>query len=80
MDLQKHQKYMVLKADKSHFLIPEISLNDTISENVTEVNVLEIVIYDKQSFKFSLKNICKKVDQKLNALSIISKLTTFNLT
>ena len=43
MALEKYQKYMVPKADKSNFInvdfnepIPEISLNDNITENVTE--------------------------------------------
>ena len=81
-----YEKYIVPEADKSHLLTagfnepnPEISLNDTISKNVTEEKVPGIALDHNLSFKFHLKNIFKKVDQQHSALSRISKLT-FNPT
>ena len=76
---------MVLNADKSHFLtvgfnkpFPDFSFNDTTIENATEEKILGIVIDNKLNFKSLLKNICKKVNQKLSALSRTSKLTALN--
>ena len=76
---------MVLKADKSHFLTVgfneqflDFSFNDTTIENATEEKILGLVIDNRLNFKSLLKNICKKVNQKLSALSRTSKLTALN--
>ena len=76
-----HEKYMVYKPDKGHLLtlgfnesFPDIVLNNSIIENLTEEKILE----NKLHFKSLLKNICIKSNQKLSALSRISKLKTLN--
>ena len=72
---------MVYKPDKGHLLtlgfnepFPDIVLNNNIIENLTEEKILE----NKLHFKSLLKNICIKSNQKLSALSRISKLKTLN--
>ena len=54
-----YENYMVLNADKFHFLnvgfnepFPYSFFNDTTIENVTEDKILGIVIYNKSHFNF----------------------------
>ena len=79
-----YENYIVLNAGKYNFLtigfneqFPDFSFNDTTIENANK-KILGIVIDNKLNFKSQLKNICIKANQKLSALSSISKLTTFN--
>ena len=74
---------MVLNPNKCHFLtldfnkpFPDFSFENTITKNVTEENILGIVIDYKLNFKSHIKKICEKVNQKLSVLARISKLTT----
>ena len=46
------------------------------SKNVSEEKILGITIDNKLTFKSHLKNICKKANQKLNALARITKFTS----
>ena len=62
-----YEKYIVPEADKSHLLTvgfnepnPEISLNDTISKNVTEEKVPGIALDHNLSFKFLFKKYIRK--------------------
>lgn len=64
MALQNYRKHIVFKADKSHFLtvgfiepIPDISLHDAITENVTMEKVLGMFINKEISFKLFFKKI-----------------------
>ena len=68
---------MVLNRDKCHFLIlgynkpsPDFSFENTIIKNVTEENILGIVINNDFNFKSHMKKICNKANQKLSALAI----------
>ena len=81
-----YENNIVLNADKSYFLtlglsehFPDFSFNVTTIENATEEKILGIIIDNKLNFKFHLKNICKKADKKLSALSRILKLSALNL-
>ena len=76
---------MVLNADKCHFLtvsfnepFSDFSVKDTTIENVTEEEILTIVMDSELNFKFPLKSICKNGHQKLSAFSRTSKLSTLN--
>ena len=74
-----YEHYMVLNADKCHFLtvyfnkpFPDFSFNDTAVENVTKEKILGIVIDNKLNLKSHLKNICKKASQQISTPSRIS--------
>ena len=71
-----YENYTVLNAGECHFItvgfnesFPDFSFSDTTIENVTEQNILGIVIDNKLNFYVSFKNICKKANQKLSPLS-----------
>ena len=72
---------MILNPDKCYFLTlgfqdaqPIFSCdNITVNENVSVEKILGITIDNKLTFKSHLKNICKKANQKLNALARITK-------
>ena len=75
---------MVFGSDKYYYLtlsfnesFSEFSFNDTTTE-VTKENILGMVIDNKPDFKSHLKNICKKNNQKLSALTRTWKLTALN--
>ena len=74
---------MILKPDKCYFLTlgfqdvqPNFSYDNITVKNVSEEKILGITIDNKLSFKSHLKNICKKVYEKLNALARITKFTS----
>ena len=67
---------MVLNVGKCHFLtvglnepFSDFSFNDATIENVTEEKIIGILIDKKSNFKSHLKNLCKKANHKLSALS-----------
>ena len=66
---------MVFRSGKYYYLtlgfnepISEFSFNDNTTE-VTEENILGMVIDNKPDFKSHLKNICKENNQKPSALT-----------
>ena len=74
---------MILNPDKRYFLTlgfydgqPNFSYDDITIKNASEEKILGITINNKLNFKSHLKNICKKANQKLNALARITKLTS----
>ena len=74
--------YMALNAVKCRFLsvgfdepFPDFFFNDSTIENDTEEKILGIVIDNNLNVKAHLKNLCKKANQKLSALSRLLKLT-----
>ena len=74
---------MILNPDESYFLTfgfqdaqPDFSYDNTAIKNVSEEKILGITIDNKLTFKSHLKNICKKANQKLNALARITKFTS----
>ena len=80
-----YKTYMVLNVGKCHFLTVgfnepfcDFSFNDITTGNVTKEKILGILIDIKLNFKSHLKNMYKKTNQELSALSRISKLTTLN--
>ena len=76
-----YKSFMILNPDKCYFLTlgfqdaqPIFSCdNITVNENVSVEKILGITIDNKLTFKSHLKNICKKANQKLNALARITK-------
>ena len=67
---------MVFNADKCYFLTvgfnepyPDFSFNDTTVKNFTEEKIIRKVIDNQLNFKSHLKDIFKKSNQKLCALS-----------
>ena len=71
----------IFHADKGYYVtlghnvpFPDIFFSNTVTESVAEEKILE----NKLHFESNLKNICTKANQKLSALSVISKLKTFN--
>ena len=78
-----YENFMILNPDKCYFLTlgfqdaqPNFSHNNIIIKNVSEEKILGITIDNKLTFKSHLKNICKKSNQKLNALARITKITS----
>ena len=55
---------------------PNFSYDNIKIKNVSEEKILGITIDNKLTFKSHLKNICKKANQKLNALARITKFTS----
>ena len=55
---------------------PNFSYDNIKIKNVSEEKILGITIDNKVTFKSHLKNICKKANQKLNALARITKFTS----
>ena len=73
---------MILNPGKCYFLTlgfqdaqPNFSYDNITIKNVSEEKILGITIDNKLTFKNHLKNICKKANQKLNALARITKFT-----
>ena len=73
---------MILNSDKCYFLTlgfqdvrPNFSYDNVTIKNVSE-KIVCITIDKKLTFKSHLKNICKKANQKLNALARITKFTS----
>ena len=73
---------MILNSDKCYFLTlgfqdvrPNFSYDNVTVKNVSE-KIVCITIDKKLTFKSHLKNICKKANQKLNALARITKFTS----
>ena len=71
---------MILNPDKRYFLTlgfhdgqPNFSYDNITIKNASEKKILGIAINNKLTFKSHLKNICKKANQKLNALARITK-------
>ena len=62
---------MVFSTDKCYcFTLGfDIFFNDTTTENIIEEKILGVVIDSETDFKFHLKNICEKFNQKLIALA-----------
>ena len=78
-----YENFMILNPDKCYFLTlgfqdaqPNFSYNNITIKNVSEEKILGITIDNKLTFKSHLKNICKKANQKLNALARITKFTS----
>ena len=78
-----YENYIVLNPGKCHFLtlgfnklFPGFSFENTIIKNVTEETILMIVIDSNLNFKSHMKKIYEKANQKLSALSRISKLAS----
>ena len=74
---------MILNPDKCYFFTlgfqdtqPNFSYDNITIKNVSEEKILGITIDNKLTFKSHLKNICKKANQKLNALARITKFTS----
>ena len=70
---------MVLKLDKCNFLtldfnkpFPDCSLGNTTTKNVTKEKILGLVINNNLNFKFLMKKIWEKANQKLIVLPRIS--------
>ena len=66
---------MILNPNKCYFLTPgfqdaqpNFSYDNITIKNVSEEKILGITIDNKLTFKSHLKNICKKANQKLNAI------------
>ena len=69
--------FMVLNPEKIHFIsigknIETLSFNDLALKNSKEVEILEITLERSMGFNTHIKNICRKVGQKLSALLRIS--------
>ena len=67
---------MVFNPDKCYFLTvgfnepyPDFPFNDTTVKNFTEEKIIRKVIDNQLNFKSHLKDIFKKTNQKLRALS-----------
>ena len=78
-----YEHFMILNPDKCYFLTlgfqdtqPNFSYNNLTIKNVSEEKILGITIDNKLNFKSHLENICKKANQKLNALARITKFTS----
>ena len=78
-----YENFMILNPDKCYFLTlgfqdaqPNFSYDNITIKNVSEEKILGITIDNKLTFKSHLKNICKKANQKLNALARITKFTS----
>ena len=54
---------------------PNFSYDGITIKDVSEEKILDITIDNKLIFKSHLKNICKRANQKLNALARITKFT-----
>ena len=74
---------MILNSAKCYFLTlgfqdapPNFSYDKITIKNVSEENILDITNDNKLTFKSHLKNICKKANQKLNALARIKNFTS----
>ena len=79
-----YENFMILNLDKCCFLTlgfqdaqPNFSYDNITIKNLSEEKILGITIDNKLSFKSHLKNICKKANQKRNALARITKRKTF---
>ena len=75
--------FLIKKTCTCHFLtlgfnkpFPDFSFENTIIKNITEEKILVIIIGNNFNFKYHMKKICEKANQKLRALSRISKLIT----
>ena len=71
---------MTLNPDNCYFLTvgfqdaqSNFSYDNITIKNLSEDKILGITIDNKLTFKSHLKNICKKANQKLNALARITK-------
>ena len=78
-----YENFMILNPNKCYFLTPgfqdaqpNFSYDNITIKNVSEEKILGITIDNKLTFKSHLKNICKKANQKLNALARITKFTS----
>ena len=78
-----YENFMIANPDKYYFLTlgfqdarPNFSYDNITIKNTSEENILGITIDNKLTFKSHLKNICKKANQKLNALARITKFTS----
>ena len=78
-----YENFVILNPDIYYFLTlpfqdtkPNFSHDNLIIKNVSEKNILGITVDNKLTFKSHLKNICKKANQKLNALARITKFTS----
>ena len=78
-----YENLMILNPDKCYFLTlgfkdtqPNFSADNIKIKNVSEEKILGIIIGNKLTFKGHLKNICKKANQKLNAVARITKFTS----
>ena len=78
-----YENFVILNPDKCYFLTlgfqdaqPNFSYDNITIKNVSEEKILGITIDNKLTFKSHLKNICKKANQKLNALARITKFTS----
>ena len=67
---------MILNPDNCYFLTlgfqdsqPSFCYDNITIKNVSKEKILGITIDNKLTFKGHLKNICKKANQKLNALA-----------
>ena len=70
------ENYMVLNADKCHFMClgkdtenETFIFNNFIFNNSNEEKILGITINNKPTFKGHIKILCRKVAQKMGALS-----------
>ena len=71
--------YLVLNADKCHFMTIgpgnncfDFQVDDTIIKNSQEEKILGVIIDNELNFQSHINSICKKANQKLNALFRIS--------
>ena len=78
-----YENFMIFNPVKCNFLTlgfqdaqPNFSYDNITIKNVSEEKILGITIDNKLTFKSHLKNICKKANQKLNALARITKFTS----
>ena len=78
-----YKNVMILNPDKCYCLFVGFqdgqhyfSYDNITIKNVSEEKILDITINNKLTFKSHLKNICKKANQKLNALARITKFTS----
>ena len=76
---------MVLNPGKCHFWtlafngpLQYFPFNNATIENLTEEKILGVVLDNNLNFESYLKNTSKQTDQKLNALSRITKSTTLS--
>ena len=79
-----YENFMIFNPVKCNFLTlgfqdaqPNFSYDNITIKNLSEEKILGITIDNKLSFKSHLKNICKKANQKRNALARITKRKTF---
>ena len=77
------EDFMILNPNNCYFLTvgfqdaqSSFSYDNITIKNLSEDKILGITIDNKLTFKSHLKNICKKANQKLNALARITKFTS----